>query len=125
MKAFIILLIVAIVILFISLVCCLFANEQLREELGIYKYKEYQEFRDTYREYLEQIGEQLKKEKIEDMIQFEKGKPTADRILAKCQWDDDSEEYYDVLYLQEIGKYYYDCHGDEIPFSVIKEFAEF
>ena len=62
MNALTIFLIVAVVILFVFLVYCLLVNEQLREELNMYKYKEYQEFRDTYREYLRQVGEKLKKE---------------------------------------------------------------
>ena len=57
------------------------------------------------------------------MIQFQKGKPTGERILAKCKWS--GEDYYDILYLQPEGGYYYDCHGDEIPYAVIKEWVEF
>lgn len=57
-------------------------------------------------------------------VTFKRGKPTGDRILAYIDYGSASIGRYEILTRNYRGLYY-DRDGDQVPFSCIKEHAEF
>ena len=57
-------------------------------------------------------------------VTFKRDKPTGDRILAYVDYGAASIGRYEILTRDYRGRYY-DQDGDEVPFSCIKEHAEF